>query len=222
MENGKYYVVGYGNNLYESMTKEEILSAITQAVETHTISDVDTGFVTTVKEQNANQSLKFWVGTTAQYNLIAVKDPQCFYILTDDAELEDLEQEIAQFSEQVELIAGLRNKLILNTTVNYGDNLSVTLSGTENIADCSVVKVTAAGQGDVLCAVQVSGTTVSIKGTGNGTMTGLSATMICSINLTCNSATNMLTRNHSTLTAIMSNGTIDIQQLPINRIIGVM
>ena len=34
------------------MTKEQILAAITQAVESHTVSDVDTGFVTTLKEQN--------------------------------------------------------------------------------------------------------------------------------------------------------------------------
>lgn len=222
MESGKYYVIGYGNNLYESLTKEEILAAITQAIETHTISDVDTGFVTTIKEQNSNQGLKFWVGTTAQYNAIAVKDPNCFYILTDDVELEDLEQQIAQLSESVDLIAGLRNKVILDTLVNYGDNLSVTLSGTENIADCAVVKVTAAGAGDILCSVQVSGTTVSIKGTGNASMSSLSGTIFVTINLTCNSATNTLTRNYSTSTMLTAGGTIAINQQSINRIIGVM
>lgn len=222
MESGKYYVVGYGNNLIESMTKEQILAAITQAVESHTISDVDTGFVTTVKEQNANTGLKFWVGTTAQYNLIAVKDPQCFYILTDDAELEDLEQEIARLSEQVDLIAGLRNKVILDTNVNYGDGLSVLLSGIDNIADCAVVKVTAAGAGDILCSVQVSGATVSIKGTGNGSLSNLNGTIFITINLTCNSATNTLTRNYSTSTMLTAGGKIAIQQQAINRIIGVM
>lgn len=222
MESGKYYVIGYGNNLYESLTKEEILAAITQAVETHTISDVDTGFVTTVKEQNANQALKFWVGTSAQYNAIAVKDPNCFYILTDDVELEDLEQQIAQLSESVDLIAGLRNKVILDTLVNYGDNLSVLLSGTENIADCAVVKVTAAGAGDILCSVQVTGTTVSIKGTGNAAMSNTSGTIFVTINLTCNSATNTLTRNFSTSTMITASGSVSINQQSINRIIGVM
>lgn len=222
MESGKYYVIGYGNNFYESMTKEEILAAITQAVETHTISDVDTGFVTTVKEQNANQALKFWVGTSAQYNAIAIKDPNCFYILTDDVELEDLEQQIAQLSESVDLIAGLRNKVILNTTVNYGDGLSVTLSGIDNIADCSVVKVRATGSGDILCAVQVDGTTVSIKGTGNASMSNLNGTIFITINLTCNSATNTLTRNYSTSTMLTAGGTIAIQQQSINRIVGVM
>ena len=222
MESGKYYVIGYGNNLIESMTKEQILAAITQAVEEHTISDVDTGFVTTLKEQNANTGLKFWVGTTAQYNALQDKDPQCVYILTDDAELEDLEQEIARLSEQVELIAGLRNKIILDTNVNYGDGLSVTLSGIDNIADCSVVKVTASGAGDILCAVQVDGTTVSIKGTGNAAISKLNATVFVTINLTCNSATNTLTRNYSTSTMLTAGGTISIQQQAINRIIGVM
>lgn len=94
MESGKYYVLSAGNNLTESMTKEQILSAITQAVESHTISDVDTGFVEKVKEQNSAANLKFWVGTTAQYNALATKENGCFYILTDDTQFEDMEAEI--------------------------------------------------------------------------------------------------------------------------------
>ena len=96
MESGKYYVLSAGNNLTESMTKEQILSAITQAVEGHTIADVDTGFVEKVKEQNSRSNLKFWVGTTAQYNALATKETGCFYILTDDTQFEDMESEIEQ------------------------------------------------------------------------------------------------------------------------------
>lgn len=101
MESGKYYVIGFGNNLIESMTKEQILAAITQAVESHSIADVDTGFVTTLKEQNSNTGLKFWVGTTAQYNAIEQKDENCFYVLTDDTELDDFAEAIQRLDTTV-------------------------------------------------------------------------------------------------------------------------
>ncbi len=101
MESGKYYVIGYGNNLIESLTKEQILAAITQAVESHSIADVDTGFVTTLKEQNSNTGLKFWVGTTAQYNAIEQKDENCFYVLTDDTELDDFAEAIQNLNTTV-------------------------------------------------------------------------------------------------------------------------
>ena len=87
----KYYVFDDALCKFESMTKEEILAAITQAVESHEIADVDTGFVTTLKEQNRSTGLKFWAGTTAEYNALQTKDSNTFYILTDDAELDDLE-----------------------------------------------------------------------------------------------------------------------------------
>ena len=101
MESGKYYVVGYGNNLYESMTKEEILAAITQAVSTHTIGNVDTGFVTTLKEINNNKGLKVWIGSTAEYNAIQNKETNCLYILTDDTILEDIETLVNDLTTQV-------------------------------------------------------------------------------------------------------------------------
>lgn len=96
-----YNVISNDNCLFESMTKEQILAAITQAVETHEIGDVDTGFVTTIKERNREKALKFWIGTTAEYNAIETKDNDCFYILTDDTELEDIESELDDFRQSV-------------------------------------------------------------------------------------------------------------------------
>ena len=101
MESGKYYVISAGNNLTESMTKEQILSAITQAIETGTISDVDTGFVEKIKEQNSAANLKFWVGSTAQYNALETKEQGCFYLLTDDTTYEDIESNISDLQTDV-------------------------------------------------------------------------------------------------------------------------
>lgn len=80
----KYYVFCEDGCKFESMTKEQILAAITQAVEGGTIQDVDTGFVTKIKELNKNRELKTWVGTRAQYNAISVPDVNTVYIITDE------------------------------------------------------------------------------------------------------------------------------------------
>lgn len=94
-----YNVISDDKCLFESMTKEQILAAIVQAVETHQITDVDTGFVQTIKEQNHGTGLKFWIGSTAEYNALQSIEQDVFYILTDDTELEDMEADIASFRE---------------------------------------------------------------------------------------------------------------------------
>lgn len=99
MSERNYYVLCDDNCRFESMTKEQILAAITQAVEGHEIGDVDTGFVTTLKEQNKNTGLKFWVGTQAQYNALETKEPNCFYIITDE---EDLIPQMAESINELE------------------------------------------------------------------------------------------------------------------------
>ncbi len=97
----RYYVHSDDNCKFESMTKEQILAAIVQAVEGHSISDVDTGFVQVLKEQNHGAGLKFWIGSTAEYNALQSIDQDCFYILTDDTELDDMEADIESFRAEL-------------------------------------------------------------------------------------------------------------------------
>lgn len=96
-----YYVLCADNCKFESMTKEQILAAIEQAVSTGEIKNVDTGFVTRLKEQNANKALTFWVGTTAEYNAIPQKVENCFYILTDDTTAEDINTRFTEFETEL-------------------------------------------------------------------------------------------------------------------------
>lgn len=107
----RYYVHSDDNCRFESMTKEQILAAITQAVEGHSISDVDTGFVQVLKEQNHGTGLKFWVGSSAEYNALQTIEQDVFYILTDDTELDDMEADIQSFRESLnamsEIVSGL-------------------------------------------------------------------------------------------------------------------
>lgn len=97
-----YYVISNDNCKFESMTKEQILAAITQAIEEGEISDIDTGFVTKLKEANKNRQLTFWIGSTAEYNALQIKETNCFYILTDDTEFEDIETELETFRTTLE------------------------------------------------------------------------------------------------------------------------
>ena len=64
------YVLSENNCKFEGLTKEQILSAIEQAVDSGKIKDVDTGFITKIKEQNKNAGLMFWVGNQAEYNAL--------------------------------------------------------------------------------------------------------------------------------------------------------
>lgn len=78
------YVLCDQNCKYEGMTKEQILTAITQAVNEGTISNIDTGFVQTVKTINGH-ALKLFVGTQAEYDeLTAAQKENLFAIITND------------------------------------------------------------------------------------------------------------------------------------------
>ena len=102
-EERTYYVICDDNCKFESMTKEEILTAITNAVQQGSFGDIDTGFVTKVKEQNRNVALKFWVGTQAEYNALSPKPNNTFCIITDDEVKKDIETAIADL--QVDMTA---------------------------------------------------------------------------------------------------------------------
>lgn len=86
-----YFVFSENNCKFESLTKEQILSAIEQAVDSGKIKDVDTGFVTKIKEQNKNAGLMFWVGNQAEYNALESKKNNCLYIITDDRRNESID-----------------------------------------------------------------------------------------------------------------------------------
>lgn len=115
----KYYVMCEDKCLFEAMTKEQTLAAIEQAVTTGEIENVDTGFVTKIKEQNAAAPLSFWVGTQAEYNALADKAANCFYIITDDTTFPDLEKAFEDLSKEFsdtadamgEQINGFRNSI---------------------------------------------------------------------------------------------------------------
>ena len=80
-----------GNNCrYEGMTKEQILTAIYQAIQTGNIGNCDTGFITTIKTING-KPLKFFVGEQAAYDALTKEQQKdVFAIITNDTTKEEL------------------------------------------------------------------------------------------------------------------------------------
>lgn len=106
MANRKYYVICEQNCKFESMTKEQILTAITQAVENGEVKDVDTGFVQTINTINGI-GLRFFVGSQAEYeSLTAEEKENLFAIITNDttkeAMLEAIETMQRDFNEVID------------------------------------------------------------------------------------------------------------------------
>lgn len=70
----------------QGMTKEQMITAITQIVESGSVGDIDTGFVTTIKEILHNTGFRIAVGTTAELQALAdagLMEDNVLYIPSD-------------------------------------------------------------------------------------------------------------------------------------------
>ena len=125
-----YYVFDDGKNKFEGMTREQIMAAIAQATGT-TPSDVDDGYITTIKEQNENQGISIWVGTQAQYNALAETDENTLYCITDPNETNELQNEIDLLRAQIAEIS-TQGTEIANGIAIFTQKASVTLDPDED------------------------------------------------------------------------------------------
>lgn len=86
----KYYVLCGQNCKFEGMTKEQILTAIMQAVNEGTIGNIDAGFITTIKTING-KTLQFFVGEQSEYEALTEDEKQrAFAIITNDTTKESI------------------------------------------------------------------------------------------------------------------------------------
>ena len=99
MADRNYFVFDSDNCKFEGMTKEQIIAAIVEATGVSP-SSIDDAFITKIKELNKNQNLKFWIGTTAEYNALEEYEPNCFYIFSDSDELSEIEQFAKEAAEE--------------------------------------------------------------------------------------------------------------------------
>lgn len=161
-----YYVLCSNNCKFEGMTKEQILAAIEQAVSTGEIKDVDAGFVTKIKEQNAATGLSFWVGTQAEYNALTEKVANCFYLVTDDTTFDDIKTDISTLATDLSTLWGevqeqknLRGALLFEKA----DDVAVVGSTIKDIDKYSLVEVRC-GTLSALCNVVHTSASHIIRG----------------------------------------------------------
>lgn len=204
MSDRNYYVLCDDNCKFPGMTREQVLAAIAEATG-NTVENVDDAFITKVREVNSNGNLRFWVGTTAEYNAIVAAgkvEKGCFYILTDDTFGDDVSTAIIQMQQTVtaaenkvveldKMVKEMKNGVVLfsnmNTPISYSTTLTdleelIDVSGIENYTLVRVLAGRSINENEcsyVLCTVRHS-TTVSgnfyIEGSGTGNANTVVAT----------------------------------------------
>lgn len=107
MADRKYYCYCEQGCKYETMSKEQILAAITQAVENGTVGNCDTGFIQTIKTVNG-KPLRFFVGAQYEYEALTAEEKENLYAIitndaTEDGILEAIENLEKEYEELVEL-----------------------------------------------------------------------------------------------------------------------
>lgn len=96
-----YNVVRGDGVFFEGMTKEQIFELIADMTG-QTVQDVDQAFITKLKEINKGNSIRLWVGTTAEYNAIETKEEDVLYICTDDTFVPDTNLSIENIQTKIE------------------------------------------------------------------------------------------------------------------------
>ncbi len=127
------YGIDDGNNKIETMTKEQILDAIAQAQEGHSVFDYDDAFISKIKEINHGNQLRFWIGTQAEYNEIDPKENNLLYIISDDNSKEEILEAVENLAESISGVdAALANKqdvLTFDTAPTQNSTNPVTSGG---------------------------------------------------------------------------------------------
>ncbi len=117
----KKYCYCENNCRYETLSKEEIFAAIMQAVETGTIGDCDTGFITTI-QTITGQPLKFFVGEQSEYEKLSDNlKKNLFAIITNDTTKDSLLSTIEELKKRVEDSIPLIAQYTIQIKENYDD-----------------------------------------------------------------------------------------------------
>lgn len=107
-----YNVVRGDGVFFEGMTKEQIYELIAEMTG-ETVQDIDQAFITKLKEINKGNSIRLWIGTSAEYNALETREDDVLYICTDDTFVSDTNIEIQKLWNKIE-----------SNYENVGDKLS--------------------------------------------------------------------------------------------------
>lgn len=231
MESGKYYVLANGNNLFEGMTKEQIIAAITEATGS-TPTSVDDAFITKIKELNRNTPLSFWIGTNAEYNSLQEIIPNCFYIFSDSDELADIEtlaENAAEAKIQEEL--DKRGVVLYDGVINYGQT-SVNIPDIDKYKLVEVVVQETIGNSTVIipaiCTVTKTENSLWVTGTGTFFASSFNPSVLANVYLSCNivdGLVNAISQTSEYIEFRLAGGGIelyDCDHLKITKITGIM
>lgn len=157
MPNNTYYVFDDKLCKFEGLTKEQIYAAIADATG-NTPTGVDDAFITKIKETNRNNALSIWKGTQAQYNAIATKDANTFYIIEDDATISDLQANIDAVDAKVDDLSDFLDHIVIDTRTTVSSWSSISsgefyTAGYRYKADVTVTGCTSDHTGDVVFSV---------------------------------------------------------------------
>lgn len=98
-----YYVFSDDNCKFPSMTKEQIITAISNATGLVPSGiNIDDAIITKIKEQNGQIPVKLWVGKQSEWNALKEKPTNTLALFTDDDEIASLEALIMECAEKVE------------------------------------------------------------------------------------------------------------------------
>lgn len=208
MSERRYFCFCEANCKFETMTKEQILAAIAQAVESGEVHDVDAGFVTKVKEANAGGYVTFWVGTTAQYNALPEKDPSCMYIFTDGESTAELQAAVKKATSDAETAAATAAEA--NATATAASAAAEAAQATADEAAAAAAAAAPASHNHAASNITSGTLGVARGGTGAATHT---ANAVLTGNGT--SAVNNVATASGALYATAANGAAKFGILPI-------
>ena len=141
----KYYVMCADNCKFEGMTKEQIYAAIAEATG-KTAGDVNGAFITMLKELNAGNDFKIWVGTQQQFNEQVANIPaKTFCYIVDDTTADDINAAIEELQEIVETI----EKAVGNNKKEF-DALKLEYQTTKTALEKKYAEIKAELNGDIL------------------------------------------------------------------------
>lgn len=110
MSERRFYVVCDDDCRFESMTKEQILTAIQESLEQGFVSDPDGAVISKIKEIGSDDSLQIWKGTEAEFNALGIKSERVtlrvngdgvIYICEDDTTIPTMEGMIQEIFNYV-------------------------------------------------------------------------------------------------------------------------
>lgn len=96
------YALDSGGNRIATFSAEQILEAINAAITTGEIPSELTAFIDAIKEQNKGKSLKFWLGTQAEFLALENTEEDIIYFINDSTNLKELSDALDQLKEQLQ------------------------------------------------------------------------------------------------------------------------